>query len=277
MIRYNFYNAPERKVCSAVWFQKDGSSEKDFTLVPIVSTLDEMIIEEFYVRAVKAFSPLANVDPNSLLREEVVLIDAVGYKVFVIKVGGLLSLRKKPTSRISMLEGSTGLQRGYGNYAVDGEEEELALGPVKHLTFIIHGIGEAMWRREDMSFPSTVESVEQMRATINKKLFETWKMDCLRHQKQGRATPPPPNRIEFIPVEWYDKIHSSSSTLKNNLISTTLGTIPKLRAIANDVIFDVLMYLTPEFCEEVLNCVTDQIVELYDAFKLIHDSFAREG
>jgi phospholipase DDHD2 len=89
--------------------------------------------------------------------------------------------------------------------------------------------------------------------------------------------PPPPNRIEFIPVEWYDKIHASNSALKNNLVSATLGTVPKLRAIANDVIFDVLMYMTPEFCEEVLNCVTDQIVELYDSFGEIHKDFSSQG
>jgi DDHD domain. len=89
--------------------------------------------------------------------------------------------------------------------------------------------------------------------------------------------PKPPNRIEFIPIEWYDKIHSSSSALKKNLLSTTLGTIPKLRSIANDVIFDVLMYMTPEFCEDVLNCVTDQIIRLYDLFKLCNSDFTNGG
>jgi len=65
--------------------------------------------------------------------------------------------------------------------------------------------------------------------------------------------------------------------LKKNLLSTTLGTIPRLRAIANDVIFDVLMYLTPEFCEEVLNCVIDQINECYDSFQSIYPNFSKEG
>jgi phospholipase DDHD2 len=94
---------------------------------------------------------------------------------------------------------------------------------------------------------------------------------------ESEPSPPPPNRIEFIPLEWYDKIHASNSALKNNLVSTTLNTIPKLRAIANDVIFDVLMYMTPEFCDEVLNCVTDQIIELYDLFKTINTDFSDEG
>ena len=89
--------------------------------------------------------------------------------------------------------------------------------------------------------------------------------------------PAPPSRIEFIPIEWYERIHSASSTLKRTLISTTLRTIPKLRVIANDVVFDVLMYLTPEFTEKVLECVTNQICDLYSRFQIIHENFAANG
>lgn len=96
-------------------------------------------------------------------------------------------------------------------------------------------------------------------------------------RNQSRPLPRAPNRIELIPVEWYNKIHSKSSTLKNHLLSTTLPTIPKLRKIANDVVFDILMYMTPEFCEKVLNCVTNQIVDLYNGFQLIHPYFAENG
>lgn len=38
------------------------------------------------------------------------------------------------------------------------------------------------------------------------------------------------------------------------------------------------MYLTPEFCEAILQCVTTQIVEFYSTFQRVHPSFiAREG
>ena len=90
-------------------------------------------------------------------------------------------------------------------------------------------------------------------------------------------TPTPPNRIELIPIVWYEEIHSSSSTLKNTLVSTTLKTIPNLRVIANDIVFDVLMYLTPEFCEKVLKFVTDRICELHESFLEIHEGFVNDG
>jgi hypothetical protein len=62
-----------------------------------------------------------------------------------------------------------------------------------------------------------------------------------------------------------------------SLKATTLNTIPALRAIANDVIFDVLMYLTPDFCFDVLDCVTDQIVKMHLLFHSIHPEFQQHG
>ena len=64
--------------------------------------------------------------------------------------------------------------------------------------------------------------------------------------------PDPPNRVELIPILWYDRIHASTNSLMTSIQATTLNTIPALRAIANDVILDVLMYLTPNFCYDTL-------------------------
>jgi phospholipase DDHD1 len=58
-----------------------------------------------------------------------------------------------------------------------------------------------------------------------------------------------------------------------SLNATTLTTIPALRAIANDVVFDVLMYMTPAFCESVLRDVTQQIQQFYATFRKIHPEF----
>lgn len=89
--------------------------------------------------------------------------------------------------------------------------------------------------------------------------------------------PEPPSRVEFIPIEWYDSIHSSSNALMKSLQATTLNTIPALRAIANDVIFDVLMYMTPDFCFDVLDCVTDQIVKMHQLLHSIYPEFQQHG
>lgn len=61
------------------------------------------------------------------------------------------------------------------------------------------------------------------------------------------------------------------------LKASTLRTIPAMRAIANDVVFDVLMYLTPTFCETVLESVTTQIEGLYNGFQKVHPDFLPNG
>ena len=272
VMRYNFYNAPRRKLCSSTWFIKEGS-DKDIKLTPIYSEKDEALIEGFYQEALQA--PTSSTTLDEFIKKEVQLIDKKGYKIYLFKNGDNISIRRKNTSMLS-LEGYVELQRGYGEYQVFGEMEELALGPVTNLVFVIHGIGEAMWSREDVIIPGMVESCESMRATINKKLYDSWIEAKQRAERAKQVIPSPPNRIELIPVEWYDKIHSASSSLKNDLISTTLDTIPKLRTIANDVVFDVLMYMTPEFAEKVLLCVTEQICDLYEGFKRVHNEEFKE-
>jgi len=281
VIRSNFLNIPKREMCSAMWFIAETRSEKDVRLTPIISGRDEILIEIFYQEQLSktqssSWLTFSSKNLDSFLRSEVDLEDDSNYKIVVVRVGDTFRLRKRPKTMLS-LEGAVDLQRGYGEYIVQGEEEEEALGPVSHLSFVVHGIGEAMWQNDSIQIPAIVESIDQMRCTMNKKMYDDWKQDCLRCKRQDRTLPPAPNRIELIPVEWYNKIHSKSSTLKNHLLSTTLPTIPKLRKIANDVVFDILMYMTPEFCEKVLNCVTNQIVDLYNGFQLIHPHFAEDG
>jgi hypothetical protein len=58
-----------------------------------------------------------------------------------------------------------------------------------------------------------------------------------------------------------------------SLKATTLNTIPGLREIANGLMFEVLTYMSPPFCHAVLECVTDQIIEIYSIFKKIHPGY----
>lgn len=134
-----------------------------------------------------------------------------------------------------------------------------------------------MWSRQNVSLsPSWIEEMDRARITMQKKQVSEWKEACEKVAK-GEPLPPKPKRIELLPIEWWDKIHSSSSQLMKSLLATTLNTIPSLRAIANDVVFDVLMYLTPEFCETVLECVSTQIEDLYQGFQKVHPNFLKQG
>jgi len=275
-ISYNFFNAPTLQLAAATWFwkeEKGSKGSKDYILRPL-SERDDKLVEKFYQRILEASSSLGE-GLNTVLREEIMLEDDKEFKVVILKSGGTLSLKKRTKNFFGP---SFSLQRGYGSYTVEGEEDELALGPVSHLIFVVHGIGEAMWSREGSSVPNLVTEVNQTRARVCKKQVAIWKKNCEKAKAKKEELPAPPNRVEILPIEWYSRIHSGSSSVKRSLISSTLLTVPKLRAIANDVVFDVLMYLTPEFCEEVLDCVTTQIIDLYAKFKAVHQNFiANEG
>eukprot|EP00804_Cyclotella_cryptica_P013080 CCRYP_002390-RA/>CCRYP_002390-RA protein AED:0.03 eAED:0.03 QI:216/1/1/1/0.55/0.4/10/8293/459 len=276
-IRFNFVNRPPTKLMPATWFTKEEKSSKEFVLQPLPE-VDSWQVELLYQNAVQASSALGE-GIDDILKEEVILESDPGFKVVVWRAGSVLSMKKRPkTSRLfSFGEVQHTLQRGYGQYTIEGEDDENALGPVTHAVFVIHGIGEAMWAKEEVNMMTTYDELNLLRATFNKKKVASWRDECKKCEKQKQKLPEPPNRVEFIPIEWYDKVRSPSHALMTSLNAVTLRSIPALRSIANDVIFDVLMYLTPEFCGVILDCVTTQMIELYSTFQRIHPMFIPRG
>lgn len=274
VVRYNFFNSPSRMLTSATWFLKEEKSSKEFLLKPM-SQQDADLVEILYQKAVEATSSLGK-GLESVLNEEMFLSDNE-HKVVICKSGSnILSMKMKPKGWF----GTTyDLQRGYSEYSIEGEEEEMALGPVTHVIFVIHGIGQALLNREDVKFMTLIEEMDAARIFFQRRQLAEWKRACEKVKKAdpNMPLPPVPNRVEILPIEWWDKIHNSSSALVRSLRAATLPTIPGLRAIANDVVFDVLMYLTPTFCETVLSCVTTQIEDLYHGFQNVHPDFEKNG
>ena len=184
-IEHNFHRSPVRELRSAVWFiRKDpNNKEKATNLEPIWQEDDTELIETFYQTIVEANSSFGQ-GIDSLLSTAVELEDKS--KVMVVRTGGgnTLSLRKRPPG---FLSGSLDLQRGYGAYEVEGEKNELMLGPVTHLMFVVHGIGESIWSREDSSVFGLIEEVDRMRISVQKRQVEEWKRNCEKAQKAGYA------------------------------------------------------------------------------------------
>jgi DDHD domain len=144
------------------------------------------------------------------------------------------------------------------------------------------------------STASLIHAVNRMRKQVHKKQYQQWQQDCDMVVKRNGAKvkaggnspattagleplPAPPGRIEFISIEWFDQLRSSSTEMMRSLQAATLSTIPTLRAIANDVMFDVLLYLTPTFCTTTLQTVTEQIQTLHQRFEHIHPHFGPQS
>lgn len=184
-IRYNFVNRPVLKLIPATWFTKEEKkNQKEFILHPLPEA-DSWQVELLYQNAVRASSSLGE-GLEEVLKEEIVLESDAQHKVCVVQNGGLLSMRKRPrkSSFLGIGEVQYTLQRGYGQYTIEGEDDENALGDLTHAIFVVHGIGEAMWSKEEVSTMSMCEELDQLRITVNRKKVATWREECKKCERQ---------------------------------------------------------------------------------------------
>ena len=171
---------------------------------------DAIIVEELYQQAVQATSSLGS-GISAVLQDEKELQDQSDFRVVIVKsTNNVLTMKMKAKGWFGA---SFDLQRGYGEYTIEGEEDEVILGPVKHLVFVVHGIGEALWSRKDVSVPSIIEEMNRTRIAIQRKQVSAWKKECKKSKKNNEPEPMVPYQIKLLPIEWFDCIHSSSSAL----------------------------------------------------------------
>mmetsp|Transcript_3885 Transcript_3885/g.7763 ORF Transcript_3885/g.7763 Transcript_3885/m.7763 type:complete len:618 (-) Transcript_3885:1307-3160(-) len=280
LVFYNFFRGPQRELTSAVWFiqsEKEDKGKKAETdtsfLLPIQNAQDEDRIESLYQNTLllleEGTADVASISPQIVLSDQ--------SKVKVVQQGRELTIKRTAAGWFGHQQV---LQRGYGPYTVAGEAEEAALGPVRSLIFVIHGIGEAYFTRENLGklTPSMIEQTNATRIALQKRQVEQYHKQCEVARKAGQPVPPKPFRTELLPVEWFHCLRDEKqSDVMRSLQAVTINSIPALRSIANDIIFDVLVYMTPAFCQQVLECVTEQIATLYAAFSKIHPEFATHG
>lgn len=179
VIRANFVPRPLRALESAIWFvveehKKDAKTGKTRPVLSPMPDHEAERVEDFYQRAIYAASSLGTgIDP--LLKEQVAL-EGTDYNVEIAKEGGHYHMKKSPKGWFGK---SYDLQRGYGAYTIEGEEEETILGPVRHVVFVIHGIGEAMWSRDDFNLaPSWLDLMDKTRLTMQRRQIADWKKKC---------------------------------------------------------------------------------------------------
>lgn len=277
IIRANFVPKPPRELTSCTWFviKEERKDPQTGNLRPVLEPMpDEQseLVEYQYMKAVNAASVYGE-GIEKILKDKLDLGETCpDYHVEVCKEGGNYLMKKVPNGWFGK---SFPLQRGHENYVYEGEEEEESLGPINHVVFVIHGIGENFFSK-DKSL-SMVETMDHFRLTFQKRQIADWKKKCDIAKRKKEPIPDPPNRVEFLPILWYDRVHNSNNAMTKSLMGVTLKTIPALRSIANDIVLDVLLYMTPNFCLDVLESVTDQIHSVYDVFNKAHPDFKSRG
>jgi hypothetical protein len=172
-IRFNYFQS-EMAMTSATWFmKKEDENDKNKTMLIPMEDRDAQVAEQLYQNAIYAASSfgkgIESIDQSYPLLEE-------KYRVEVQKQNGQYLMRKVPTGWFAK---SRDLQRGYGAYTLEGEEEEELLGPINHLVFVVHGIGEAMFSKDDVKFTLSMrEEMTNFRLTMQKRQVAAWKKAC---------------------------------------------------------------------------------------------------
>jgi hypothetical protein len=205
------------------------------------------------------------------------------------------SVTMRSTAFNDFFSGTIQLERGL---RYNSEPEEAWCGTeVDHVVFVVHGIGQTMFAKSDGSFKSCIASLSKLTMEQQEALFQEQ-----QNQQQAAATaaattstsqpaaaavsltaPTPASilthygnkkRIEYIPIEWYNIVRADGSPLATDLSLVTLPNIQVVRQIANEVVLDILLYLTPEYREKILTHVCAKINEIYSIFLQLNPTFA---
>ncbi|PRD22499.1 UNVERIFIED_CONTAM: Sec23ip [Trichonephila clavipes] len=124
---------------------------------------------------------------------------------------------------------------------------------IDHLVFIVQGIGSFC----DLRFRTVSQCVDGFRDIANKLIASHFGKEV----QQSCV-----NRVEFLPVAWHAKLHTSDVGLDRRMQTITLPSIPKLRHFTNDTLIDILLYSSPSYCQSILDTVACKLNELYELF-----------
>ena len=136
---------------------------------------------------------------------------------------------------------------------------------VAHLCFVVHGIGEALWSRQDIPITDIIDCTNILRNS-SRQLLATHPGARKSAEEKGFR-----GRVEFIPIAWHSVVHDREK--EEALDRVTQKTIPYVRALANQVIVDVLHYCDPEQRLMMANKIASQANEVYHLFKKNNPTF----
>uniref|UniRef100_A0A1D1XQ37 Phospholipase DDHD1 n=1 Tax=Anthurium amnicola TaxID=1678845 RepID=A0A1D1XQ37_9ARAE len=118
--------------------------------------------------------------------------------------------------------------------------------PVGHLVFMVHGIGQRLEKA------NLVDDVGDFRH-ITANLAETHLSPYQRNMQ----------RVLFIPCQWRRGLKLSGETAVEKI---TLDGVRGLRVTLSATVHDVLYYMSPIYCQDIIDSVSNQLNRLYSKF-----------
>ncbi|XP_048500563.1 phospholipase SGR2 isoform X3 [Beta vulgaris subsp. vulgaris] len=118
--------------------------------------------------------------------------------------------------------------------------------PVRHLVFMVHGIGQ---RLEKSNLVDDVTNYRHITSSLAEKHLTPYQ----------RGT----QRVLFIPCQWRKGLKLSGESAVENI---TLDGVRGLRTTLSATVHDVLYYMSPIYCQEIIDSVSNQLNRLYLKF-----------
>ncbi|ONI33711.1 hypothetical protein PRUPE_1G442600 [Prunus persica] len=151
------------------------------------------------------------------------------------------------------------LRRGYSasytskptqNELRQQKEEEMddycSAVPVRHLVFMVHGIGQ---RLEKSNLVDDVGEFHHITASLAETHLTSRQRDT--------------QRVLFIPCQWRKGLKLSGEAAVEKC---TLDGVKGLRVMLSATVHDVLYYMSPIYCQDIINAVSNQLNRLYLKF-----------
>ncbi|KAI3461756.1 hypothetical protein Pfo_018419 [Paulownia fortunei] len=118
--------------------------------------------------------------------------------------------------------------------------------PVRHLVFMVHGIGQ---RLEKSNLVDDVGNFRHVTASLGERHLTL-------HQRGTQ-------RVLYIPCQWRKGLKLSGEAAVEKI---TLDGVRGLRTMLSATVHDVLYYMSPIYCQDIIDSVSNQLNRLYLKF-----------
>ncbi|XXG39461.1 hypothetical protein AAC387_Pa01g0415 [Persea americana] len=118
--------------------------------------------------------------------------------------------------------------------------------PVRHLVFMVHGIGQ---RLEKANLVDDVGDFRHITAGLAERHLTSYQRNR--------------QRVLFIPCQWRRGLKLSGESAVEKI---TLEGVRALRVMLSATVHDVLYYMSPIYCQDIIDSVSNQLNRLYIKF-----------
>ncbi|KAH0862962.1 hypothetical protein HID58_080173 [Brassica napus] len=118
--------------------------------------------------------------------------------------------------------------------------------PVRHLVFMVHGIGQ---KGEKSNLVDDVGNFRQITAGLGERHLTSHQLGT--------------QRVLFIPCQWRKGLKLSGEAAVDKC---TLDGVRRLREMLSATVHDVLYYMSPIYCQAIIDSVSNQLNKLYLKF-----------